>query len=351
MSNSPLVDHVRISPHSNPRNAKIDTITIHHMAGNLSVESCGAGFADPDRNGSSNYGVDSNGRVGMYVEESDRAWTSSSRENDHRAVTIEVANDGGAPGWHVSDKALEKTIELCVDICRRNGIARLNYTGDKTGNLTMHKWFAATQCPGPYLESKFPYIAEQVNARLGAPVAPETPTTSTPSTKTWRVQVGAYSSTANAEWRRKQLETAGFDAYIAVVDGALWRVQVGNCEEKAEAERLREQLSAKGFTGTVTTLGGTVTTVEDSTAVSPPTSDSEEVVEVKVSVLKKGATGSQVEALQAILLGYGYDVGRTGIDGSFGPATDSAVRKYQSRNGLTTDGSVGPETWRKLLGL
>ena len=71
---------------------------------------------------------------------------------------------------------------------------------------------------------------------------------------------------------------------------------------------------------------------------------------MKVSVLKKGAKGAQVKALQALLIGYGYDVGRSGVDGSFGAATDSAVRQYQSRNGLTTDGSVGPATWAKLLG-
>ena len=82
-----------------------------------------------------------------------------------------------------------------------------------------------------------------------------------------------------------------------------------------------------------------------------PTSDAGEVVEVRIPALKKGAKGGQVRALQALLTGYGYDIGRTGVDGDFGPATDSAVRKYQSRNGLETDGSVGPATWKKLLGV
>lgn len=167
MSNSPLVTYTKISPHrTSPRNHKIDTITIHHMAGNLSVETCGNVFQT--REASSNYGIGSDGRVGMYVEEKDRSWSAANPANDHRAVTIELANDGGAStGWHVSDTALEKCIELCVDICRRNGISRLNFTGDKFGNLTMHKWFIATTCPGPYLESKFPYIADEVNRRLG----------------------------------------------------------------------------------------------------------------------------------------------------------------------------------------
>lgn len=167
MSNSSLVDYTIISPNKNsPRNNQISKITIHHMAGNLSIENCGAMFAKTSRQASSNYGIGSDGRVGLYVDEKDRSWCSSSPENDHCAVTIEVANDEIGGNWHVSDKALAKLIDLCTDICKRNGISKLNYTGNKSGNLTMHKWFAATACPGPYLESKFPYIASEVNKRL-----------------------------------------------------------------------------------------------------------------------------------------------------------------------------------------
>ena len=167
MSNSYLVDYVKISPNKNtPRKYPITKITIHHMAGNLTVEQCGNVFAPVKRQASSNYGIGTDGRVGMYVEEKDRAWTSSNADNDNRAVTIEVANDQIGGNWHVSDKALSKLIDLCTDICRRNGIESLNYTGDKSGNLTMHKWFANTACPGPYLSSKFPYIAQEVNKRL-----------------------------------------------------------------------------------------------------------------------------------------------------------------------------------------
>lgn len=136
------------------------------MAGNLSVEQCGEVFASLERQASSNYGIGTDGRIAMYVEEKNRAWTSSNAENDHMAVTIEVANDVYGGDWHVSDKALASLIDLCTDICKRNGIKRLNFTGDKNGNLTMHKYFAATTCPGAYLESKFPYIANEVNNRL-----------------------------------------------------------------------------------------------------------------------------------------------------------------------------------------
>lgn len=180
MSNSSLVDYIKISPNkTSPRNHKIDRITIHHMAGNLSVETCGNVFAPSSRQASSNYGIDSDGRVGMYVEEKDRSWCSSNKANDHRAVTIEVADDQGGPNWHSSDKAMSKLVELCADICKRNGIFRLNYTGDTNGNLTMHKWFAATDCPGAYLESKFSWIADQVNSILSGKTTSnkdETPT-------------------------------------------------------------------------------------------------------------------------------------------------------------------------------
>lgn len=166
MSNSKLVNYTKLSPHYTKMTNKVNKkITIHHMAGNLTVERCGEVFSGT-REASSNYGIGTDGRVGLYVEEENRAWTSSNADNDNQAITIEVANDIIGGDWHVSDIALNKLIELCVDICKRNNIDRLNYTGDAKGNLTMHKYFAATTCPGPYLESKFPYITEEVNKRL-----------------------------------------------------------------------------------------------------------------------------------------------------------------------------------------
>ena len=182
------------------------------MAGNLTVETIGNVFAPASRKASSNYGVDNRGRVGMYVEEKNRAWTSSSSDNDNQAVTIEVANITGAPDWKVSDIALNKTIDLCVDICKRNNIKRLNFTGDKTGNLTMHKMFANTSCPGPYLESKFPYIAEMVNKRLNSqPVVNPTPQ---PTQILYKVQTGAFSNKKNAEALADRLKKLGFETYI-----------------------------------------------------------------------------------------------------------------------------------------
>lgn len=175
MSNSPLVDYVKISPNRNsPRLYDIDTITIHCVAGQCSVEVVGDIFAPTSRQASSNYAIGPDGRVGMYVEESDRAWTSSSWENDNRAVTIEVASDSFPP-YAVTDAAYETLIKLVADICSRNGITQLlwennpNLIGNTDRqNMTLHKWFANTACPGDYLHDRHYDIANRVNELLGA---------------------------------------------------------------------------------------------------------------------------------------------------------------------------------------
>ena len=174
MSNSPLVTYTKRSPnHSGRRNHVIDTVSIHCMAGNASVETCGALFADPSRKASSNYGIGSDGRIALYVDEANRSWRTSSASNDHRAITIEVANNGGAPDWPVSDKAYAALLDLLTDICRRNGIKKLLWRGDKSligqvdkQNMTVHRWFAAKACPGDYLYNRHGEIAAEVNRRL-----------------------------------------------------------------------------------------------------------------------------------------------------------------------------------------
>lgn len=173
MSNSPIVSHTNISPHrTSPRNHKIDTVTIHCAVGQCTVESLGAHFAAPERKASANYGIGYDGRVGMYCEESDRSWCSSSGSNDNRAVTIEVASDTFYP-YAVTEEAYESLIELLVDICKRNEIDQLRWLADPTlvgqtdlQNMTAHRWFAPTECPGDYLFERFGDIAGRVNERL-----------------------------------------------------------------------------------------------------------------------------------------------------------------------------------------
>lgn len=180
MSNSPLVSFTKISPNkTSPRNHKIDTITIHCVVGQLSVESLGITFADSSRQASSNYGIGPDGRIGMYVEEKDRSWCSSNRANDHRAITIEVASDTTHP-YAVKDAAYASLINLLVDICKRNNIEKLLWKNDKSligqvdkQNMTVHRWFAAKECPGEWLFSRHAQIADEVNARLGVAVPSE----------------------------------------------------------------------------------------------------------------------------------------------------------------------------------
>lgn len=167
-TNSDLATYVKISPFKNsPRNQPITKITIHHMAGVGSVESFGTIVTTPGRNMSATYAIGNDGRIGRYIDEGDRPWTSSSAWNDNRAITIEVSNSKLNGDWPVSDAAYTSLINLCADICKRNGIKQLTYTGDQNGSLTFHRFFAATACPGEYLFSRAQEICSLVNAKLG----------------------------------------------------------------------------------------------------------------------------------------------------------------------------------------
>lgn len=163
MSNSSLVTYTKISPNYSAGRVDIRAIVVHYVAGPCSVYTLGDIFAPRSRQASSNYGVDLTGRVGMYCEEKNRSWCSSSSWADNRAITIEVSNysDGSvsAAGWN-------KLVDLMVDICERNGVSDFRYTGDTTGQLWAHRWFGNTDCPGAWLYARFPQLAEQVNARL-----------------------------------------------------------------------------------------------------------------------------------------------------------------------------------------
>lgn len=221
MSNSSLATLRMISPNSNnPRNHVIDTITIHHTACCVSAKRIGEIFAPVARQASCNYGIGNDGEIILVVDEANRSWCSSSPVNDHRAITIEVSNDEAGcknGSWTVSAAAMKSLIKLVADICKRNGIKKLVWSNDKNtrlahkngANMTLHKDLAATGCPGPYLESKMPYIAAEVNKLL----------TPTPEAKTlYRVQIGAFSVKANAEAYKQKAIKAGFkDAFIVEV--------------------------------------------------------------------------------------------------------------------------------------
>ena len=192
---SKLVSYVwnQNTTHYNPRNHAIDTITIHHAANG---EGCNKGYAANTLNvifasvgaaGSVQYGIDSNGKIGQMLAEKYRCWCSNSRSNDHRAICIEVANCDGKPNWPISEKAMKALIELCADICKRNGKKKMAWISDKAKALvyspkademrmTLHKWVAdpktPTGCPEHYLTGKMQYIADETNKLLGNAPAP-----------------------------------------------------------------------------------------------------------------------------------------------------------------------------------
>ena len=184
MSNSSLVSYTKISPNKNsPRNHAIDRITPHCVVGQLSAESICGCFTSTSVKASCNYGIGTDGRISLCVEEKDRSWCSSSSANDNRAVTIECASDKTSP-YAMTDAVYASLINLCVDICKRNGKSKLLWLGDKTKTLaynlksdemvlTVHRWFANKSCPGDWLYSRMGDLATKVTARLGGSTTEE----------------------------------------------------------------------------------------------------------------------------------------------------------------------------------
>ena len=184
-TNSPLVSYTKLSPnHSGTRTHSIDRITPHCVVGQCSVETLGNIFYPSSRQASSNYGIGVDGRVGMYVEEKNRSWCSSSNANDQRAITIECASDTTEP-YAFKDVVYQKLITLCVDICKRNGKKKLLWFGDKDKTLaynpasdemvlTVHRWFANKSCPGNWMYARMGDLASKVTAQLGGNAASQT---------------------------------------------------------------------------------------------------------------------------------------------------------------------------------
>lgn len=209
MSNSPLIQARIPSPnYSGRRGQKISKIAIHHAAGVINGRNLASLFVPISRRASANYCLGSDGVIVLGVDESNRAWTTSSAWCDNRAVTIEVGNSTGGPQWLISDYVMNRLIDLVTDICERNGIYPCTYTGGKDGVLQMHKWYARTSCPGPYLSSKFSYIAREVNKRLEANKLSNKKSIKTIDQIVREVIRGFW---GNGEDRKRRLRRAGYD--------------------------------------------------------------------------------------------------------------------------------------------
>lgn len=265
MSNSPLVSYTKLSPnHSGQRTHTVDRITPHCVVGQCSVETLGNIFAPASRQASCQYGIGVDGRVGMYVEEKNRSWCSSSNANDQRAITIECASDATHP-YAFNDTVYAKLIELCTDICKRYGKNKLLWFGDKTKTLnyepasnemvlTVHRWFANKSCPGDWMYARMGDLASKVTAKLGGSAGG----TEKPADNQvlYRVQTGAFSNKANADAMLQKVKAAGFDTYMVKVDN-LYKIQVGAFSKKANADVMAAKLKAAGFDTYVTTKSGT----------------------------------------------------------------------------------------------
>lgn len=284
-TNSSLVSHKHLSPnHSGQRIYPITRISIHCVVGQCSVESLGNLFANASLEASSNYGIGYDGKVGLYVEEKNRSWCTSSYDNDNRAVTIEVASDTYDP-YRVKPAAYNTLIKLVADICRRNGKTKVLWFGDKAKTLaytpksnemvlTVHRWFANKACPGDYLYNLHPTIVKEVNALLsGSSSASSTPTASN--------QNGSASTSGTGVKTMARLNVR----YLA---------QTGYQNNAAQVKTVQILLNANHC--------------------------------------------------------FGKDKKALTIDGIFGANTTYAVKTFQTKKKLTSDGIVGLVTWKALIG-
>lgn len=204
MSNSPLVSYVRISPNtSGLRNKPIDMFTPHCVVGQATVQTLGNIFANPKRQASSNYGIGTNGDYGMYCEEKNRSWCSSSSANDNRAVTVECASDAKDP-YAFNQKVYSALIQLGADVCKRNGKDKILWLGSKEATwnykpksnemlLSVHRWYDKRSCPGDWLYSRMDDLANKINICLGSqPIPTPVPTPVPTPTPTSGIILGKY---------------------------------------------------------------------------------------------------------------------------------------------------------------
>lgn len=266
MSNSPLVTYTKLSPnHSGARTHAIDRITPHCVVGQLSAAGI-CGCFPAGRDASCNYAIGTDGDVGLCVEEVNRSWCSSSNANDQRAVTIECASDRSEP-YAMNSKVYATLVNLCVDICKRNGKNKLLWFGDKSKSLnyspksnemvlTVHRWFANKSCPGNWLYARMGNLATEVTDRLTGGTSNQGGGNVPTDGKTlYRVQTGAFSVKRNADAMLAKVKKAGFDAFITKV-GGLYKVQVGAFSVKANADAQLKKVKAAGFDAFITTKAG-----------------------------------------------------------------------------------------------
>lgn len=184
MGFSPLCTDIRLSPNcTTPRLYDVTRLTPHVVVGQFTGKQIINLPRFVNYNGKSgascNYGIGSIGDITGGVDENSRSWCTSNRDNDHRAITFEIASDPTHP-YAITDAAYSAMLDLMTDICRRYGKTKLLWLGTKEATLaykvkkdemvlTAHRWFAAKACPGDYLYQREGAIAEEVTRRLNEP--------------------------------------------------------------------------------------------------------------------------------------------------------------------------------------
>ena len=287
---SNLVDGVYLAHKGNYQKGrsgyKICKVTPHQMAGKLTAKQCAVNvFGKAGRKASANYCIGYDGSLVCNVEEEDRAYTSSSKWNDCQAITIEVSNSANGTD-KITEESWNTLVKLCVDICKRHNF-KLIYDGTKNGSLTRHNMYSKTNCPGAYLQNRFPELVELVNSQLdNKPITPSKPSNNKPSktrTKLWQITMNNVYKCGLA------------------VDGSFG--------PKSQAQANKHYLH-------------------------------------KTTFVFNRIRNNYVKWLQTRLKELGYNIS---VDGSFWKDTDRIVRQFQKNRGLTSDGKVGANTVRELL--
>lgn len=397
-TNSPLAEMTSISPNrTSPRNQPISKITIHHWAGTGTLETFKNIVMSPSREMSANYAIDTYGHIGLFCPEGDRSWCSSSPWNDHRSVTIEVANSayGDASGWPVSEASYKSLIKLCVDICKRNGIKKLEFTGDKNGSLTYHYMYSNTICAGPWIKARTTDICNQVNDQLnGGSSTPQQPTQpSTGYTKSLKGNTVVYDAPngknvgtigVDGVYTITEEKTVGNTTYGKLKSGKGWVIVKQTTQQPAKPKASFKVNDLVSIASNATYYGGQsipgwviqekwyIASISGDRAVlglnqsknrniqSPINTKYLTIVNVpKQSSWWSGKVNSQIRELQQIL-----NIGgaKLKVDGIAGDATFAACKKYtveqgdtgnlikwvQKRLGVTADGIAGPATMNAI---
>ena len=316
--------------HGGLRNQKIVGIVLHHMAAVWPADTLVTYFHNTTRTVSVQLAIGVKGDVWAGLPEEYRSYASDSGWADNRAITIEIANSARGGNWPVSDVTLAKVIDACVDYCIRYGLPG-TYTGNTRGTFWKHKWFTGTGCPGPYLESKFPYIAEQVQRRLrsGEKAIPVKYYTEGGGTKITPYYAKVIVTDLNV--REKASGTSKIVGKLGLFDTI----------------HIMEHSGGWGYAEGKGWVSLKYTTKIQSIVPAPVLTTDQRLTEwIAKHHLMDGSKGELVEGVQAFLVANNADIE---IDGIFKAKTDAAVKAYQKKHGLTPDGIIGQGTWRQIF--